>query len=338
MKLLEVVADPSDLDTLAKFIAEQFGGLDVWYSESEDHHRQSIRLLVDDERRQAVLDSLQDLLANNESARIIIIPIEAVWPQPEQVEADDSVDKNRKVKRAPAGATREELYNQIEKGARLDGNYLVLVFLSTVVAAIGLLKNNVAVIVGAMVIAPLLGPNLSLAFAATLGDRKLMRESLTSNLTGVSLALVLSAAIGWIWPTVEPNAEILARTVVGFDDVVLALASGAAAVLSLTSGLPSALVGVMVAVALLPPTAVLGMLLASGQTTLAAGAALLLAVNVVCVNLSANLVFVYRGVRPRTWIEKLKAQQSVALTGLFWSAALLILLLLVYFRHWWLSA
>lgn len=336
MKLVEVVADPSDLDTLASFVAEQFGGLDCWHSEMDDSERQSIRLLVDDERRQAVLDSLQEMLANTENARIIVMPIEAIWPQPELPEESGAADKKR-VKRVSPGATREELYSQIEKGARLDGNYLILVFLSTVVATIGLLKNNVAVIVGAMVIAPLLGPNLSLAFAATLGDRKLMRESLVSSLGGVSLALVLSAGIGWIWPTVEPNAEILARTVVGFDDVVLALASGAAAVLSLTSGLPSALVGVMVAVALLPPTATLGMMLASGQQALAAGAALLLAVNVVCVNLSANLVFVIKGVRPRTWIEKLQAQQSVAWTGLFWTVALVILSFLVYFRHWWIS-
>ena len=67
------------------------------------------------------------------------------------------------------------------------------------------------------------------------------------------------------------SEELLARTDVGFDGVVLALASGAAAVLSLTSGVASALVGVMVAVALLPPTATLGMMLATGQTELAAG-------------------------------------------------------------------
>jgi uncharacterized hydrophobic protein (TIGR00341 family) len=229
-------------------------------------------------------------------------------------------------------ATREELYNQIEKGARLDGNYLVLVFLSTVVAAIGLLENNVAVIVGAMVIAPLLGPNIALAFAATLGDRDLLQESFKTNLTGLMFALGLSVFIGWLWPVFSPNAEILARTDVGFDGVVLALASGAAAVLSLTSGMASALVGVMVAVALLPPTATLGMVLASGQFEMAAGAALLLAVNIVCVNLSANLVFLVKGVRPRTWIEKRKARQSAVWIGLFWAVALAVLLFTVYLR------
>jgi uncharacterized membrane protein len=121
---------------------------------------------------------------------------------------------------------------------------------------------------------------------------------------------------------------------VGFGGVAVALASGAAAALSLASGVASALVGVMVAVALLPPTATLGMMLASGRIELAAGAALLLAVNIVCVNLSATLVFLFKGLRPRTWIEKRKAQQSTAWAGLFWTAALLILLLAVYLREW----
>jgi uncharacterized membrane protein len=89
----------------------------------------------------------------------------------------------------------------------------------------------------------------------------------------------------------------------------------------------------MVAVALLPPTATLGMMLAAGHTSLAAGAAMLLAVNIVSVNFSANLVFLFKGVRPRTWIEKRKARQSAVWIGLFWSIALAVLLVSVYLRR-----
>jgi len=332
VKLIEVVADPSDLHTLVSFIAEQHGALDYWFGQAGEDERQSIRMLVADDSRQAVLDNLQELLGDTKNARIVVLPVEVVLPRPEP--APPTSEGGDAGSRKSAGATREELYHQIEKGARLDGNFLVLVVLSTVVAAIGLLENNVAVVVGAMVIAPLLGPNLALAFAATLGDRYLMRDSLSTNLVGVLLALSLSASIGWFWPVVNPGVEMLARTHVGFDGVALALASGAAAALSLTSGIASALVGVMVAVALLPPTATLGMMLASGQNALAAGAALLLAVNIVCVNLSATLVFLFKGIRPRTWIEKRQAQQSVAWAALFWTAVLLMLSLAVYLRDW----
>ncbi len=321
MKLIEVVADAGHLDTLVS-LAEQYGALDCWYGQTSEDRRRSVRMLVADEARQTVLDALQNLLGSAENARIIVQPVEAVLPRP--VKNDEDAENGAST-RAATGTTREELYNAIEKGARLDRNFLILVFLSTVVAAIGLLEDNVAVVVGAMVIAPLLGPNIALAFAATLGDLDLLKASLKTNLAGLALALVLSFLIGSIWQPELPGPEILSRTTVGFDGMVLALASGAAAVLSLTSGMASALVGVMVAVALLPPTATLGMMLASGHPELAAGAGLLLAANIVCVNLSANLVFLARGVRPRTWLEKRKARQSAVWVVLFWLVALLVL-------------
>ena len=85
----------------------------------------------------------------------------------------------------------------------------------------------------------------------------------------MSLALALSILIGIFWPLNIESRELLARTYVGLDSAVLAMASGAAAVISLTSGIPSILVGVMVAVALLPPTATMGLMLGAGQTDLA---------------------------------------------------------------------
>ena len=98
-----------------------------------------------------------------------------------------------------------------------------------------------------------------------------MWKAFKTGLAGMGLALILSIFIGILWPLNVESRELLARTYVGLDSAVLALASGAAAVLSLTSGIPSILVGVMVAVALLPPTATLGLMLGAGQTELAYG-------------------------------------------------------------------
>jgi uncharacterized hydrophobic protein (TIGR00341 family) len=228
--------------------------------------------------------------------------------------------------------SREELYAQIEKGAQIDGTYVLLVVLSTVVAAIGLIEDNVAVVIGAMVIAPLLGPNLALALAAALGDLDLMTNALRATLAGVALAIAVSLAIGHVWPQSLDSGELMARTDVGYDSVALALASGAAAVLSLTTGVSSVLVGVMVAVALLPPTAAVGLLLGAGQPLLASGAALLLAVNVASVNLAAQVVFLTKGVRPRTWLEKRKARQSTRLFFAIWIVLLTILATMIYLR------
>nr|MBS0020561.1 DUF389 domain-containing protein [Gammaproteobacteria bacterium] len=117
------------------------------------------------------------------------------------------------------------------------------------------------------------------------------------------------------------------------DSVALALASGAAAVLSLTTGLPSVLVGVMVAVALLPPAATLGLMLGRGQPDLATGAALLLAVNIVCLNLASKIVFLVRGIRPRTWWEKAQAKRAMTIYLVVWVVTLFVLVLAIYFRQ-----
>src|SRR5690606_25235967 len=173
------------------------------------------------------------------------------------------------------------------RNANLDSTFLTLTFLSAIVASIGLLKDNVAVIIGAMVIAPLLGPNLAFALGTALGDRALMQKAMTTNVTGVALTVLLGVVIGLMWTEGFDAPELLNRTKVGYDGIALALASGAAAVLSLVAGVSSALVGVMVAVALMPPAVAIGIMLGAGNPEGALGAAVLLGVNVVCVNLAA---------------------------------------------------
>ena len=326
MRIIEILADSSYLQALQS-MAERHEVADYWVGPEGQDGRHEIRLLVSPEKRQETLDALQAVLGNSESAKWFLLSVEAALPRREEkeTEKDDKMD--------PVIASREELYNSVEKSARLDNNFLLLVFLSTVVVAIGLLEDNVAVVIGAMVIAPLLGPNIALALGTALGDRSLMWESLKTTLAGLTLALVLSMVIGRLWPLNFESRELLARTDVGLDSAALAFASGAAAVLSLTTGLPSVLVGVMVAVALLPPTATLGLMLGAGKWELAAGAGLLLAVNIVCVNLAAKVSFLFRGIKPRTWLEKQKARQSMAIYIIIWILSLAILLVAIYLRQ-----
>ena len=327
MRLIEIVADEGHTDTLSG-IADQYEITDHWWGAPAEDGRRSFRMLVNDRERQSVMDALQNILGTSADTRIVVLPVDTVLPRPQEDEEYS------------AAVTREELYSQIEKGARIDSNYLLLTVLSTVVAAIGLIEDNVAVVVGAMVIAPLLGPLIALSFGSSLGDGKLLLSALKTGLTGLGLAFLVSLFIGMVWPVdigrgeaLIASTEILARTDVGLAGVALALVSGAAAVLSLTTGLSSTLVGVMVAVALLPPTATMGMLVGAGYTKLAGGAMLLLAVNVVCVIISAKLVFLAKGVQPRTWHERNKARQSTVLYGAIWGALLLVLMLIVYARH-----
>ena len=216
--------------------------------------------------------------------------------------------------------------------------FIVLVLLSTAVAAIGLLRDNVAVVIGAMVIAPLLGPNLAFSLGVALGDRDLMLQAVRASAIGFVLTIVVSVLLGLTIPFDIASHELMARTDVTFNSIALALAAGAAAVLSLTAGVSTVLVGVMVAVALLPPAATFGFMLGAGEFTHAAGAGTLLAVNLVCVVLSAQIVFLVRGIRPRTWWERRSARQSTWLSiavssGLLVGLAVLIYVQQAFFPH-----
>ena len=323
MKLIEVNADVGHIDTV-RVIAEKNEAADFRLGYKGDDGRQIMRILIPDGRAQAVLDALQRSLGKDPDARIVVIGVEVALPRPPEKEG---------AKEAAATAIREAMYDEIEKSARLDSNFLILVVLSTIVAAIGLLEDNVAVVVGAMVIAPLLGPNLALGLGTALGDTPLMLKAARTNGIGIGLAFLLSLAIGLVGPVDLNSHELMARTAVGMDSVALALASGAAAVLSITTGLSSVLVGVMVAVALLPPTATLGLMLGAGQLQEALGAGMLLAVNIVCVNLAAKVVFLFKGIHPRTWWERKKAQRAMILYILIWIASLLLLVAAIYARN-----
>jgi uncharacterized hydrophobic protein (TIGR00341 family) len=328
-KIFEVTAQ----DQCTPYVTEaarRDGVVDVQIGPLMEDGRRTIRVVVGDRDRQDILDRLQMAVAETDNWRIALLPVEAVLPA---AEPPAPGPEKKRLTVGSSGVTREELQQTVTEAAHLDGNFLILTFLSTVVAAIGLITDNVAVVIGAMVIAPFLGPNLALSFATSIGDADLFWRAARTNFIGIGLCLVLAVGVGLILPVDLHSVQVMGRTGVTLGGVVLALASGAAAALSLTSGLSSTMVGVMVAVALLPPTATLGLMLGGGHWPLAAGAAMLLAVNVVCVNLSAQLLFFTQGIRPRAWFEKQRALRATRLTVIVWTALLAILVALILLKR-----
>jgi len=327
VKIIEVIADAGHLPTL-QGIAEQYQVSDIWYGAVNEDGRMSVKLLLSDENRQVVLDSIQSLIQASENSKIIVSPVEAVLPK-----AVEKPEEKEQAKKARRSVTREEIYSAVEVNAQLHRDYLLLVVLSSIVAAAGLLENNVAVIIGAMVIAPLLGPNIAFAFGTSLGDKELVLNSLTTIITGIAVAICVAFITGLIWPAQAITHELVLRTDINYAGTAIALASGAAASLSLVTGLSSVLVGVMVAVALMPPAVTIGLMLSDAAYDYAIGASMLLAVNIVCINLSAKLVFLLKGIQPRTWLETRKARQSRTLYLLVWITLLILLIVVIYLRH-----
>lgn len=324
LRLVEIVASRENRKAVEE-AAIKLDAVDCWQCSGARQQPAVLRVLVPANVVQPLLDRLQTILSRDERARIVLVPVLAALP--ESKAEDDAADNGA------AAASREELYDSVSGGVDVNGVFVFLVLLSTAVAAIGLLRDNVAVVIGAMVIAPLLGPNLAFALGVTLGDRDLMLRAMRASVIGFSLTMGVSILAGLLLPLDLTSQELISRTQVSFDSVGLALASGAAAVLSMTSGLSSALVGVMVAVALLPPAATCGFMLGAGLTVHAAGAATLLAVNLVCVVLSAQLVFLARGIKPRTWWKRKNASQSTRLSIAVSSLLLAVLIGLIYVQQ-----
>jgi uncharacterized hydrophobic protein (TIGR00341 family) len=181
-----------------------------------------------------------------------------------------------------------------------------------------------------MVIAPLLGPNVALALSTTLGDSKLFSKSIKTNLSGIGVAFLLSVLLGLLLSVDASVYEIASRTEVQLSDIALALASGAAGVLAYTIGMSVAVIGVMVAVALLPPLVTTGILIGDMQWDLSFYAFLLLVTNIICVNLSAAATFTIQGVKPRTWYKSEKAKKINKIAFSVWIILLLILALIIY--------
>ncbi|MFC2161178.1 TIGR00341 family protein [Acidobacteriota bacterium] len=237
-------------------ILEGYDYLDFWQGKI-DHERIHITFVLPTEKTEEILDVLEKRFSNTEGFRIILVSAEASIPRLKVKEEEKPGNQKQLSEKKAFSKTikvsREELYAEAEKIIRFSSVFVVLTVFSALVASFGILRNNVVFIIAGMVIAPVLGPNVALSLATTLGDIELFRKALRTLSIGVMAAVVFSVLLGLVVSVDPLTPELASRTEVNFEDIVVALAAGSAAALSFTTGLMSALIGVMVAVALLPP-------------------------------------------------------------------------------------
>ena len=189
-------------------------------------------------------------------------------------------------------AYQSEISDAILDGAFATRRFYVLLALSTIIAAGGLLSNSAAVIIGAMIVAPLMGPILGLSMGMVSGRPGLERGALLAEITGVALAVGLAFGLGLVPLNLGMSDEMLARTSPTAYDLVIAFVSGlAGAYASTNRKVNNALAGVAISVALVPPLATCGLLLAMGHRREAWGAFLLFAANFFSIQLAAAAVF-----------------------------------------------
>jgi uncharacterized hydrophobic protein (TIGR00271 family) len=217
---------------------------------------------------------------------------------------------------------REVMSDSAQPGA----NYFVLIVLSSIIATLGLLLDSGAVVIGAMLVAPLMSPILAFSLGMVLGDVRLIRLSIEAVFKGVALALVITVLIGILSPFKGLTGEIMARTQPNLLDLIVALASGMAGAYALArKEVSAALPGVAIAAALMPPLGVAGLGLSLGKAQVAGGAFLLFLANIASISLAGVIVFILLGIRPQTWQPEAQRRIRRGLIGF----ALLVLVIAV---------
>jgi len=206
----------------------------------------------------------------------------------------------------PAAAERELVRASIREGAALSRTYLIMNCLAAVVATYGLLQDSAAVVIGAMIIAMLLGPIAGIALALVEGDSPLLVRSLVAEVAGVAVVLATSYSIARMHGGLPLGKEVLARTAPNILDLAVALAAGAAGALGTISPRAYAgLVGVAIATALVPPLCSSAICLSRGMTGAAAGGGLLFLTNLVAIQCATSAVLVLHGYAVRTRLRGL---------------------------------
>ena len=208
------------------------------------------------------------------------------------------------------------LYGHLEKGAVFDADFLITMCLSMALITPGLLLNSVAVIIGGMLVSPLMMPLIAAGLAMIRGNLTLFRSSTKAMFLGTVAAFTISVIIGLIVPRDTLTLEILMRGKPQLLDLLIALASGAAAAYATARPrVVASLAGVAVAAALMPPLASVAIAFTEGHMIVVRGASILFITNIVAIILGSAIMFYLMGVRrervPEKEVQTLWVRRSI---------------------------
>ncbi len=229
---------------------------------------------------------------------------------------EDEYDGNEE---AEDRIAREELVARAKSLASTFPTYVTLTIISAIIATAGLLLDSAATVVGSMVIAPLIGPAMAACVGTVVDDRELWVRGVRLQFIGIVLSILAAALFAWLVqvtnlvpPGLDPTTipQVQERIAPDFLSLTVALGAGVAGALSLRTGVSTALVGVMIAVALIPPAATVGIGIAFGLPAVALTSAVLVLVNVLSINLAALIVLWYSGYRPEQFFQREEARSD----------------------------
>ena len=216
---------------------------------------------------------------------------------------DTIIPKNKeKTDKESYRAARETIVNYARENSTVSLQLVFLALVAAIITSLGLIINNTPVIVGSMIIAPVFGPIAAMAIGIVLGDLKLLGRGFLAEMAVVGIAVSVGAIFGMIIPNVAVNHALKVRMLPTLPDLLIAFAAGGAGAYSLIKHVKSQqLVGVVIAAALIPVMATIGIGISLGNLNLIVGATLLLLGNFFALLLAIILVFYYQGLKPQWW-------------------------------------
>jgi uncharacterized hydrophobic protein (TIGR00341 family) len=261
-----------------------------------------------------VLESLREAGLDEEAYTVILEAETVVSRRFDQLKKQYAEDED-----ATDRIAREELQARAEDLASSWPIYLVMTAVSAIIATAGLLLDSPATVVGSMVIAPLIGPAMATAVGSVVDDDELFTRGFRMQVVGMTLVIVAAAVfakavdvLNVIPVGLDPTTlgQVRERLNPDFLSLAVALGSGVAGAVALTSGVSTALVGVMIAVALVPPAATVGLGIAYGDPSMVLSSGVLAIVNGLSINLAALLVLWYFGYRPERFLHVAEARTA----------------------------
>ena len=221
-------------------------------------------------------------------------------------------------------AEKVEVYRESRRSSRASRDFFTMIALSTAIATFGLMLNAPAVIIGAMLIAPLMNAIIGMGLGIVQGDARLLSLGVKTTLAGVGVTLLVSFFLEIIIPFDTLTPEMIARSAPNLLDLGVALAAGAAGAYALArKNVSSSLPGVAIAVALIPPLATTGMALALAEWRVVLGAGLLFLTNLIGIVSMSSWVFLSMDFKP-----EVTRRERMRLFARGWQAILVMILLI----------
>lgn len=315
MRLVQVTIPAGKRET----VLDTLDGLEVDYVVTDETSKRDITGIayfpLPTEAVEEVLEELRAAGLEEEAYTVVLDAQTVISRRFERLEEKYEEES----KEDPARIAREELSATVSDLVPSISTFLVMSVVSAVVATAGILLDSPAIVVGSMVIAPLIGPAMATSVGSVIADRDMFLRGVRLQAIGFALAIAAAAGFAVLARSIHlvpPGLDILAidqvsgRLSPDFLSLAVALGAGVAGALSLSTGVSTALVGVMIAAALIPPTAVIGIGIAWSMPEAVLGSSVLVLVNVLSINLAALVVLWYEGYRPEDWFHLEEARMA----------------------------